>query len=91
VFDKEVCGDLGKYGAHCAHTLTDETRDIPKQEWDRVRIGYLCVSSEGFNDTETALDQLCQTTNLCNYETREQLREALRRVRGVVERSRGGR
>ncbi len=87
VYDKEVCGDLGNVGAHCAHTLTDAKRDIPKAQWDRERIGYLCAKAEGWNDTETSLDQLCTTTNLCDFETRETLGRVKSRMRPVAKKA----
>lgn len=84
VADTEVCGDLGAAGAHCAHTLTAEIRDIPKAQWDSDRIGELCMNSTAFNDTETALDQLCQTTNLCDFQTQQAVTKALDRIRRVA-------
>jgi hypothetical protein len=85
VYDKEVCGDLGDYGAHCNHTLVDKPRDIPKAQWDRERVGMLCLTSEGFNDTETVIDQFCQDNPRCDFVTRESLRAAISRVRGVIQ------
>lgn len=83
VFDTEVCADLGSAGGHCAHTLTDATRDIPKPQWDIERVGYLCMNSTSFNDIETAVDQLCTTTGLCDYQTREALNLAFFRIKSL--------
>lgn len=95
VYDKEVCADLTgvdskmgfTYGAHCAHTLTNVTRDIPKAQWDQERVGWLCTNSTGFNDTENTIDQFCQLYG-CDYETRAQLQAALNRLRRIVRRAR---
>lgn len=87
VYDKEVCGDLGPVGAHCAHTLTDAKRDISKAAWDRERIGWLCMNATGYNDTETSLDQFCTTTNLCDFETKETLGMVKSRMRPVVKKA----
>jgi len=88
IYDKEVCGDLGEYGAHCAHTLVDKKRDIPKAKWDKERVGYLCVSPRAYTDTETAIDQFCATNpNLCNYATREQVEAVKGRMRPVVKKA----
>jgi hypothetical protein len=84
VYDREVCGDLGKYGAHCAHTLTDNKRDISKEKWDVERIGMLCMNSQAYNDVETALDQLCASFDICDYQTREELKASFSRMRNVV-------
>lgn len=85
--DVQWCGDLGEVGAHCANTLTNETRDIPKTVWDSERVGWLCTNSDGFNDTEKAIDQLCNETNLCDYETRQAISAALFRLEKVVARA----
>lgn len=82
VYNKTVCADLGKYGAHCAETLTDKKFDVPKAEWDRARIGYLCMDSQSFTDTETTIDQACVELK-CTYKTREQLRQAINRFNAV--------
>lgn len=84
VYDREVCGDLGNAGAHCAHTLVNKTRDVVKAKWDRERVGMLCMTSQAYNDVETALDQFCTAYNVCDYKTREAIAAALSRVRRVA-------
>lgn len=91
VYDVEFCGDLAADGAHCAHTLTPAKRDIPKAQWDVERVGQICTKSTGFNDTETAIDQLCATTSLCDYETRQALAAAKTRLAGVIKRANAAR
>ena len=86
VYDKLVCGDLDRFGAHCAHTLTNEQRDIPKAQWDKIRVGWLCTDSTGYNDTETAIDQLC-AENPCDYETRQTIETVKENLRPLVERA----
>lgn len=87
VYDTEVCGNLGPYGAHCVHTLTEETRDVNVRQWQNESIGWLCMDSKGFNDTETSLDQLCATTNLCDYQTRQVIEDVKARLRPILERA----
>lgn len=87
VYDREVCADLGKYGAHCAHTLTDRKRDIPKEKWDKERVGQLCMTSQAYTDAETAIDQFCTAYNLCDYQTREELQKAFTRIKRVKNKS----
>lgn len=84
IYDREVCGDLGAAGAHCAHTLVDETRDIPKPAWDSERVGMLCMNSQAYTDAETAIDQFCTMYNVCDYQTREAIREGFIRIQRVV-------
>jgi hypothetical protein len=83
VYDKIVCGDLGEDGAHCNHTLKQEPADYDKATWDSMRIGWMCVDPTGFNDTETALDQLCTTTNRCTYKQRQAIEEVKARIREI--------
>lgn len=80
VYDREVCGDLGSAGARCTHTLVDKVRDVPKAQWDRERVGMLCMSSQAYSDAESAVEQLCAVYQ-CDYQTRESLRAAFSRVR----------
>lgn len=83
IYDKQVCGDLGEYGAHCNHTLVSKPEDFDKQTWDTMRVGWMCVDPTGFNDTETALDQLCATTKKCTYKQRQVIEEVKARIREV--------
>jgi hypothetical protein len=84
VYNKEVCGDLGPYGAHCNQTLKEKTRDIPKAQWDKDRVGMLCMSSQGFTDTETVIEQMCAENPKCTYHERIEIEKAVKRVRGVA-------
>ncbi len=88
VYDSEVCGDLGLYGASCAHTLIDKPRNITKSQWDKERVGMLCMDSTAFNDAETAIDQFCTAYKVCDYKMRGQLQDAFVRLLPVVERAR---
>lgn len=81
VYDKEVCADLGAEGARCTHTLVDQARDVTKAEWDTIRFGMLCMDSRGFTDTETIIDQICQSGFAqCDYKARERIKEILDRL-----------
>ena len=64
----EVCGDMDKYGATCNHTFTDETRDLNKEEWDKTRIGWVCMKSDLFANWKAALIKFCNDTKRCTYE-----------------------
>ena len=76
VFDKEVCADLGVAGGHCAFTLANppKRRDIEKPAWDKERVGWMCMRAEDFSDAEDSIDSLCRSSNLCSYETKEQIK-----------------
>lgn len=73
VTDKQVCADLGIYGAQCAHTLIELREYLSKPEWDAKRTGWMCMSADDYSDSEDSLDELCRTTNACNYETKQEI------------------
>ena len=93
VFDKEVCADLGVAGGHCAFTLAKppKRRDIPKAVWDKERIGWMCMRPEDFSDAEDAIDSLCRSSNLCNYETKEQIKTFRGNTEGVAKKAKAAR
>jgi polyferredoxin len=85
IYDREVCADLGPNGAFCAHTLTNATRTITKQNWDKERTGYLCMDSTAYNDVETVIDQFCNNyPTVCDYESRANLKATFFRIDGLV-------
>jgi hypothetical protein len=86
VYDHEWCADLGAYGAHCNHTLVDKPRNLSKVAWNNERVGWLCTSSVGFNDTQTTIDQFCaRYKNVCDYRSRGQLQKGLVRIKRLVQ------
>ena len=76
--DSEVCGDLGALGAHCHHTLATDTRDIAKPQWDALRQGWLCMSSQDFSSTEDAIDEACIWIQ-CNYVQKQAIKAIMSR------------
>lgn len=84
VKDKEVCVDLGVAGAHCAHTFITKRRDLTKAQWDLERVGRMSITSDDFSDTEDSLDELCRTTNLCDYETQDQIAQVKAKMAPLV-------
>lgn len=93
VFDKEVCADLGVVGAHCAFTLANppKRRDIEKAKWDTERIGWMCMRADDFSDAEDSVDQLCRSTNLCDYETKEKIEQFKERTASVLKKAKSAR
>lgn len=83
VHDAEGCGDLGPEGAHCSHTLIDSKRDIPKEQWDIERVGWICFDSTDFNSTETSLDQACVLLK-CTYKEKQMLQDINDRLKEVM-------
>jgi hypothetical protein len=81
IVDHEFCADMGTLGAGCFHTMTDDTRDIPKAEWDDMRFGQICTNDppgrkgETFADWKVVIEKLCSIVRRCDYETKKQLAE----------------
>lgn len=72
--DTEWCGDMGSEGAACFHTLTDESRDIPKAEWDDFRFGQVCTTANDFASIKSALEKLCSMAGKrCKYYVKQVL------------------
>ncbi len=73
--DIEGCVDKLMLGAHCAHTLTTETREIPGPIWNAMpdphadpaapptsRFGRVSISLTSLGDIKTMIEQLCSKT-----------------------------
>ncbi len=92
IYDREVCVDVGAIefpkgsgqivGARCAHTLTKQTRNVPKAQWDQERIGQFVMNSQAYTDVETVSDQFCAAyPGICDYETRAAMQTTLTQVK----------
>jgi hypothetical protein len=90
LYNREYCGDLGKFGAHCNHAFTSKPRDIKKDQWDKERVGQICVNSQAYTDIGTLEEQVCVIAD-CTYEEREMLRQADRRFKKVIDRAKAAR
>lgn len=82
ISDGEWCGDAGKEGAYCFHTLSDGERDVPKEQWDLERFGMICTKSENFAQWKSAILKLCKHSKVCKLE----VEEAVNKFTGKVER-----
>lgn len=85
----EFCGDMGRLGAACFKTLSDDTRDIPKDSWDQERVGMICARAEAFADFKQAVLTLCKMSRRCWYsydrEMLERFNVGIEGVRNRVE------
>lgn len=60
-------GDVGPSGAVWFETLTDEQGSISKAEWDQMRIGMACISTDTLAQIKSEIEKLCSATP-CEYE-----------------------
>lgn len=91
VKDKEVCADLGVAGAACSTTFTSQRRNFSKANWDRERVGYMCMKASAYSDGEDSLDELCRTTNLCDFETQEKVQQLKSNMSPLVRKAKNAR
>lgn len=91
VKDKEACADLGSAGAACSTTFSGQRRNITQRNWDRERVGWICMRAADYSDGEDAIDELCRTTNLCNYETQQRVQQLKTNMRPIVRKARAAR
>jgi hypothetical protein len=72
--DSEWCGDAGPYGASCFKTLSDNSRDIEKEEWDKERFGMICTKAENFAEWKIAILKLCKMAGRrCKYDVKQKV------------------
>lgn len=79
--DGEWCADAGREGASCFNTLSDNSRDISKEDWDKERFGMICTKSENFADWKKSILQLCKMAGKrCRYDFKENVARFYDRV-----------
>jgi len=72
--DNEWCGDMGQQGASCFNTISDNSRDIEKEEWDKERFGMLCTKAESFANWKQAILKLCKLAGKrCKYDVKKKI------------------
>lgn len=81
--DEEFCGDQGELGATCFHTLTDETRDLSKADWDALRFGQVCSSAQTFADWKASILKLCKVSKACTYEQKKLLNQFMAHIEAL--------
>lgn len=71
---------MGELGAAGFHTISDEERELTKEEWDEERFGMLCTKAENFANWKAALLKLCNVTRMCNYSTKKKIQNLSNRI-----------
>lgn len=80
--NNEWCGDLGEYGASCTKMLSEEQRELTKEEWDIERVGMLCGKAEAFANLKEVIQKLCVKNKKCEY---EKIQQATRFLQGIID------
>ncbi len=74
---------MGELGATCVRTLSDETRDMDKAQWDVERFGMVCTDRTNFASWKKAILKLCRKNPLCDFETRAALDAFYGRIQAI--------
>lgn len=88
--DGEWCGDMGELGASCFHTLSEETRDVAKVDWDHERFGMVCTQPVNFGEWKKAILKLCKLSRRCSYDAKMKVVRFNDKVQSFVLRLEGG-
>lgn len=82
VKDQAWFADAGKFGAAEIHTLSTYQRDIPKPEWDKMRVGMFCATGETFKEIKVTIEALCHMAGkgLCTFEDQKKIQTFFKRV-----------
>lgn len=85
--DIPVHVDAGADGAVIAHTMSENTSVISKQEWDAKRPGFFCVSAEDFGWLRATIEKLCgENRGMCRAEEKKKMAAFFARTREVQRR-----
>lgn len=83
--DSEWCGDMGRDGAACFHTLTTASRDLSPPQWDYIRYGQLCTPASTFADWKAAIEKLCSVSGKCTYQMKQGVNTFMKNVKKVTD------
>lgn len=65
-------------GASCFHTLSEDSRDLDKDTWDKERFGQVCTQPQNFIDLKSNLEKLCYKNKKCTYQQKKILKKITR-------------
>lgn len=83
ITDQEWCGDMGEHGASCFYTISEESRDITKEQWDIDRFGQVCGTSAAYSEFVAALLKLCSDDNRCSWEVKKKIKDFRKNVKSI--------
>jgi hypothetical protein len=82
--DHEICGDKGSLGASCFHLLSDGRRKVDPVQWEKERFGQLCMKDEAFANFKAALLKLCDETQRCTWQEKEELQSLVQTLEDKI-------
>lgn len=81
--DQAWWADIGDEGAIELHTLSPEQKDISKSDWDKMRFGMLCTTTDVFSENKKNILKLCEDNPRCTIETKTALKKFLKDVEAL--------
>lgn len=69
----EWCADMGELGASCFHTVSDDARELSKEEWDALRFGQVCTGPDNFANWKAAILKFCSRTKICSFDFKKKV------------------
>lgn len=85
IHDAEFCGDMGAEGAACFHMLSDDSRNLTKEEWDAERFGQVCTDPQNYADLKAVLLKFCNSTKKCTYDVKKKIMEFDQKLEAVMD------
>ncbi len=58
--------DKGPLGARMTNTVSGESKDISKPEWDEIRFGMFCTDEMSFAKYQKFIEDACAMTKKCH-------------------------
>lgn len=81
----EWCGDLGEFGASCFNTLSEDTRDISFEDWNKERFGMICTKAQNFSDWKAIILKLCSLhPKRCSYDDKKKVLIFNEKINGFI-------
>lgn len=67
ISNNELCTELEDGSAACANTLSDDTREVPKEGWALERVGEVCMKVDDYSKVKSEREKLCKLSGACRY------------------------
>lgn len=84
--DVPIKWDAGDEGAIVIYTVSDKEEQVPKDEWDRIRLGHGCLSQKDYGEIRAFIEKLCfgiGGKTRCNETARTMLKDFFSREEKV--------
>lgn len=66
--DHVFYADAGSFGATWRTTLSDRQGHLSKKDWDELRKGMICTTSDSIEHDAAVIEKFCYYTGRCTYE-----------------------